>query len=149
LPSTALLPVLILFLGIGDTMKIFVIFYASFWPILLNTIDGVRNVDSILISTGKTFGLEEREILTKVLLPSASPYIVSGLKVSSLMALALVITSEMIAGSSGLGYFILHSQRVFKVKQVYAGIAVIALIGYLLGKCFSRIENKYLKWNIE
>lgn len=149
IPSVAIIPIAILFLGIGNLMKIFVIIYASMWPILINTIDGVRNIEPTLIYTGKVFGLKKYEIIKKIVIPSASPYIVSGLRISSAIALILVITAEMVGGVNGLGYFILYSQRSFRIPEMYAGIITIAIIGYLITKLFIFIENRFMKWHKE
>jgi len=98
-------------LGIGDSMIVAVTVYATVWPILINCIDGVRHIESILIDTGRTFGLKRRQILWQIILPGASPYIVTGLRVGLSIALILVTTAEMIAGSKGLGFFILDEER--------------------------------------
>jgi len=111
MPSVAIIPVAILFLGIGDSMIVAVTVYASLWPILVNTIDGVRRIERTLIDTGRTFGLGRRPMLWQIVLPAASPYIVTGLRISLSIALILVTTAEMIAGSRGLGFFILDEER--------------------------------------
>jgi ABC-type nitrate/sulfonate/bicarbonate transport system permease component len=145
IPSVAIIPIAILFLGIGSVMKIFVIAYASLWPILLNTIDGVRNVRSLQIDTGKVFGLSNREIVARIKLPNALPFIVSGLRVSLAISLILAITTEIIGGSKGLGFFLVISQRSFRVPEMFAGVIVIALLGYGLNRFFLLLESKFLK----
>lgn len=147
IPSAAIIPIAILFFGIGDVMKIFVIIYASLWPILINTIEGIKNTDLIQIETGKVFGLTEREIMTKIKFPNALPYIVAGLRISLAISLILTITVEMIAGSNGLGHFIISSQRWFMVPEMYAGVIIIGLLGYILNKVFTYYEQKYLRWH--
>lgn len=149
IPSVAIIPIAILFLGIGDPMKIFVIIYASMWPILINTIDGIRNIDPVQIDTGKVFGLKRAEIIRKIKIPNASPYIVSGLRVSLAIALILTITAEMVGSINGLGYFILYSQRSFRIPEMFAGIITIAIIGYLLNRIFLCFENRFMKWHKE
>jgi ABC-type nitrate/sulfonate/bicarbonate transport system permease component len=149
IPSIAILPIAILFLGIGNPMKIFIIVYASIWPILINTIDGIKNVDPIQIDTGKVFGLSGAKIIYKIKIPNASPYILSGMRVSLALALILTITAEMVAGVNGLGFYILISQRSFRIPEMYAGVITISLLGYLLNKLFLILEYKFMRWHKE
>jgi len=146
MPSVAIIPVAILLLGIGDGMIVTVTVYASLWPILINTIDGVRHIDSTLIDTGRTFGLSRWRILWQIILPGASPYIVTGLRIGLSIALILVTTAEMIAGSKGLGFFVLDEERAMNSANMYAGIAVVALLGYALNRLFLMIESRAMRW---
>lgn len=146
MPSVAIVPVAVLALGIGDAMIVAVTVYASLWPILVNTIDGVRRIEPMLIDTARTFGLRRWAILWRVVLPGASPYIVTGLRISLSIALILVTTAEMIAGSRGLGFFILDQERSFNSRNMYAGIIVVAALGYALNRFFLALEVKVLRW---
>ncbi|HEY1373826.1 MAG TPA: ABC transporter permease [Candidatus Binatia bacterium] len=146
MPSVAIIPVAILCLGIGDAMMIAVTVYAAAWPILLNTIDGVRNLDRTLLDTGRTFGLGRVKILWQVALPAAAPYIATGLRVSLPIALILVTTSEMVAGVNGLGFYILDEERSLRPANMYAGIVVVALLGYALNRLFVAFEERALAW---
>jgi NitT/TauT family transport system permease protein len=146
MPSVAIIPVAILLLGIGDAMIVAVTVYASTWPILINTIDGVRHIERTLIDTGRTFGLARRRILWQIVLPAASPYIVTGLRVSLSIALILVTTAEMIAGSKGLGFFILDEERSLRSSSMYAGIILVAVLGYLLNRLFVAVEKGVMRW---
>lgn len=146
MPSVAIIPVAILALGINDKMIVAVTVYASFWPILINTIDGVRHIEPILLQTGRTFGLGQGRILIRIVLPAASAYIVTGLRISLSIALILVTTAEMLAGSRGLGFFILDQERSFNGDRMYAGIAVVAALGYLLNRSFLVLEGRLLGW---
>jgi ABC-type nitrate/sulfonate/bicarbonate transport system permease component len=146
MPSVAIIPVAILLLGIGDWMIVAVTVYASMWPILVNTIDGVRRIERTLIDTGRTFGLARRRMLWQVVLPAASPYILTGLRISLSIALILVTTAEMIAGSRGLGFFILDEERSLHSGNMYAGIILVAVLGYLLNRLFVALEEKTMKW---
>ena len=146
MPSVAIIPVAILLLGIGDSMIVAVTVYASTWPILVNTIDGVKHIERTLIDTGRTFGLSRRRILWRVILPAASPYIMTGLRISLSIALILVTTAEMIAGSKGLGFFILDEERSLHSGSMYAGIILVALLGYTLNRLFLALEGKAMRW---
>ena len=146
MPSVAIIPVAILLLGIGDSMIVAVTVYATLWPILINTIDGVRHVEPTLIDTGHTFGLKRRQILWQIILPGAAPYIVTGLRIGLSIALILVTTAEMVAGSKGLGFFILDEERGMNSANMYAGIVLVALLGYLLNRLFLLMEARALRW---
>ena len=146
MPSVAIIPVAILMLGIGDSMIVAVTVYATVWPILINTIDGVRHIDDVLIQTGRTFRLPQWKILWRVILPAASPYIVTGLRIGLSIALILVTTAEMVAGSKGLGFFILDEERSMNSGNMYAGIFLVAVLGYTLNRVFLLVEAKAMKW---
>ena len=143
-PAPAIVPVAIVFFGIGDGMKVFVIFMACSFPILVNTIDGVRGVDPVLIRTARTFGYSGAPILWKVVLPAASPFIMTGLRIALAIALILVVVSEMVGATSGIGYFILAAQRTFQVPRMYAGMLVLALLGYALNRCFLLSDSRLM-----
>jgi ABC-type nitrate/sulfonate/bicarbonate transport system permease component len=147
MPSVAIIPVAILLLGIGDAMIVAVTVYASMWPILVNTIDGVRRIEPILIDTGRTFRLGGRRMLWQIILPAASPYIVTGLRISLSIALILVTTAEMIAGSRGLGFFILDEERSLHSSNMYAGIILVAVLGYALNRLFIGLERQAMRWH--
>jgi NitT/TauT family transport system permease protein len=147
IPSPAYLPIVILFLGIDDEMKIFMIAFASLFPVLLNTYSGVRSVDPIQLQTARTFGVSGRRLLTQIVLPAASPFIFTGMRVSLAVALIVMVISEMVAASNGIGYFILSAQRGFKVRDMFAGVLTLALLGYILNRLFLLIENRVLAWH--
>lgn len=146
-PPPAIIPMAILFFGIGDEMKVFLIFIATAWPILLNTIDGVRSVDRVLLNTAHSFGLSRWQIMFKIIIPSASPQIMTGLRISLAIALILVVISEMVGSTDGIGFFILHAQRSFRIPEMYAGMMVLAGIGYGLNRIFLVVDNKMMAWH--
>jgi len=147
IPSPAYLPIMILFLGIDDEMKIFMIAFASLFPVLLNTYSGVRSVDPIQLQTARTFGVSGRKLLTQIVLPAASPYIFTGMRVSLAVALIVMVISEMVAASNGIGYFILSAQRGFKIRDMFAGVLTLAVVGYVFNRLFLLIENRVLAWH--
>jgi ABC-type nitrate/sulfonate/bicarbonate transport system permease component len=147
IPSPAYVPIAILFLGIDDEMKIFMIAFSTFFPVLLNTFGGVRGVDPIQIQTAETLGVGKRSILWQVVLPSAAPSIFTGLRISLAVALIVMVIAEMVAASSGIGYFILASERGFKVKEMFAGVVTLAMVGYALNRLFLFTENRVLAWH--
>jgi ABC-type nitrate/sulfonate/bicarbonate transport system permease component len=146
-PPPAVIPVAMVFLGIGDALKIFIIFFASLFPILVNTIDGVRSADPVLIRTARTFGASRWQIAWKVVLPVAGPYIMTGLRIATAIALILTVISEMIGATSGIGYFILGSQRTLDITRMYAGILVLALTGYVINRGFLLADERMMAWH--
>ncbi len=147
IPSPAYIPVAILFLGIGDSMKIFMVAFSAFFPILLNTVTGVRSVDPILLDTARTFGVGTRGIVRKVVLPSALVYIFTGLRISLAIALILTVIAEQVAGNSGVGFYLLNAQRSFLIPEMYATVVALAIFGFGLNKMFLVIERRALPWN--
>lgn len=147
IPSPAYVPVAILFLGIDDAMKIFVIAFAAVFPTMISTFSGVRSIDSVQMGTAKTFGVSRLTTVVHVVLPAASPYIFTGMRVSLAVSLILTVIAEMIAGNSGIGYYILLAQRSFQIEQMYAGIVVLGLLGYALNRLFLLIEAVVLRWH--
>ena len=146
IPSAAYIPVAILFLGLGDEMKLFVIVLASVFPILLNSYSGVIGIDPVLIDTGRTLGTPRFSILRKIVFPASLPSVLTGVRISLGIAFIVSVTSEMIAGNNGLGYFIIDRQQTFHVPEVFAGILTLELMGYVLNLIFLQVERYLLRW---
>jgi ABC-type nitrate/sulfonate/bicarbonate transport system permease component len=149
IPGPAYLPVLVLFVGIGNEMKVVLVFIASLFPILLNTYGGVRSIDPVQFDTARTLGLTTWQTLREVVLPAASPQILTGMRISLAISLILAILSEMIVSNDGLGYFTLLAERTFKVPNMYAGIFMLATLGYVLNRLFLIGEAKLIRWHQE
>ena len=146
-PSTALVPLAILLFGIGAELKIAIAFVAAFFPILVNSYAGARNVAATLIETALTFRLTARERLFHIILPAALPSVFVGLKLGLTVALIVTIVTEMLAGNEGLGYRIFFSQQMLQMPLLYAGLFTIALAGYLLNFLFVQLERKTIFWS--
>ena len=146
IPSVAVIPVAVLLLGVEVKMRSAVVFYASLWPILLNTLYGIHNVDPVYVETARVFGRRRADVLRVVVLPAALPYIFTGARIASGIALVLAITSEMVAGTNGLGYYVKTSEMSLRVPEMYGGILLTGLLGYLLNVGFSRLEQRALGW---
>ena len=149
IPGPAYLPVLVLFVGIGNEMKVTLVLVASLFPILLNTYGGVRSIDPVQFDTASTLGLTTLQTLREVVLPAASPQILTGMRISLAISLILAILSEMIVSNDGLGYFTLLAERTFKVLDMYAGIFTLAMFGYALNRLFLLGEAKIIRWHQE
>lgn len=147
IPTVALIPVAILLLGIDNAMKIFVIAWACFFPVWINTLEAVRAVDKELMDTARTFRFSDPAILAKIVLPFASPGIFTGLRISVAFALILAVISEMIAGETGIGRFIIESEMAFRIPQMYAGVFSLAIVGYGLNRIFLLAEQRILRWH--
>jgi ABC-type nitrate/sulfonate/bicarbonate transport system permease component len=147
LPKPALLPPLILFLGLGDAMKLTAIGLGVFFPVLVNTIQGVRGTDPVMLDAARTFQHGRAATLWKVVLPSALPLILAGMRISLGIGLVLVVIAEMMAGTGGIGFLIIDMQRSFRIPDMYAWIVILAVLGYLLNEAFVRIERRSLHWS--
>lgn len=147
LPKPALLPPLILFLGLGDAMKLTVIALGVFFPVLINTIQGVRGTDPVMLDAARTFQVSRTGTLLKVVLPSALPLILTGMRIALGIGLVLVVIAEMMAGTGGLGYLIVDMQRSFRIPDMYAWSAILAVLGYGLNEAFEWIERRATHWS--
>lgn len=144
-PPPVLIPVLMLFLGIGAPMKIWVIVFGTVWPILLNTIEGVRAFDEVLRDTVRSYRLGRRRRLG-IVLRGASPQIVTGARQALAIAVILMVLSEMFAANEGLGYTVVFFQRSFAIPEMWTGIIVLGLLGVTLSLIFRLIERRLLFW---
>ncbi|SCF03327.1 ABC-type nitrate/sulfonate/bicarbonate transport system, permease component [Micromonospora coriariae] len=147
-PPPALIPFGILVLGLGDQMKIFIIAMVCFWPVLLNTIDGIRGIDPTLLDTARAYGIRGFERLRSLVLPGASPQIFAGMRTSLSLALIMMVVSELVASTNGIGYFVLQSQRNFAIPEMWSGIVLLGLLGYLLNAVFLLVEHRVLAWHL-
>lgn len=146
-PILAWVPVLILFAGIGETSKVIAIAIGSFWSILLNTTDGVRNVSVKYKEVAQIFSKTGLDTVFQVILPAALPSIFTGLRIGIGSAWLSVIGSEMIASSAGLGYYISYNREMMKAAHMYVGVVTIGVIGWLINVLIRRIEKRALRWN--
>ena len=145
-PPPVLVPVIMLFAGIGNGMKVIVIVFGCVWPILLNTVEGVRAVDGVLSDTARAYGITGTARLRRLLLPSAGPQIAVGLRQALSIAIILMVISEMFAASNGLGFTIVQFQRSFAIPEMWSGIILLGLIGFGLSVLFRLAERRALAW---
>lgn len=142
IPPIAWIPFSILWFGIGLSSAVFVIFVGCVFSVLVYTIDGVKRTDKVLIEAASTLGANNWDILTKVVLPSSLPYIVSGLKVGVSIALMCTVSAEMIVSSKGLGYMILTASTLFDPGTMVVGMIIIGIIGILFDLGFRKAQDK-------
>ncbi len=144
--ALALLPVFVLILGIGETSKIALIGYATFFPILLNTITGVRTVDPLLVKSAVSLGFSPLRLFQKVILPAAVPSIFTGIRMAAAGSILVLVAAEMIGARAGLGYLITAAQQNFQIPQMYAGIVAISLIGLGFNFALVALERRLSRW---
>lgn len=148
IPSIAWIPLAILWFGIGEQSKYFIIFISSMLIIMTNVIDGVKDVDPEIIKVARMFGTKEQQIFFHIVLPSSVPQIFNGLQVGLGAAWATVLAAEMVRSSEGVGWLILMGQTSMNMIQIFAGIIVIGLIGLTLALIMRWMESKLCAWNI-
>ena len=146
IPPPVLVPVIMLFAGIGNGMKVIVIVFGCVWPILLNTVEGVRAVDSVQVDTARAYGITGPARIARVVLPSASPQIAAGMRQALSIAIILMVISEMFAASNGLGFTIVQFQRSFAIPEMWSGIILLGLLGFALSLLFALAERRALRW---
>jgi ABC-type nitrate/sulfonate/bicarbonate transport system permease component len=146
IPPPVLIPILFLFAGIGTTAKIIVIVSGAVWPVLLNTVEGVRAVDEVLADTSRSYRITGLARLRHLVLPAASPQIVAGMRQALSISIILMVISEMFASSNGLGFAIVQFQRSFAIPEMWTGILLLGLLGVLLSLLFALFERRTLRW---
>lgn len=147
IPSVALIPAAILVIGVNYESKIFLAAFAAFWPILIQTIYGIQDVEPVAIDTARSFGCGPLTRLGFVVLPSALPYIATGMRIGSAVALIIVVTMEVVVGIPGIGLRILEARQGANVEAAYALILAAGQLGWLLNSIFAIAEHRLLHWH--
>jgi ABC-type nitrate/sulfonate/bicarbonate transport system permease component len=147
IPGPALIPAFLILFGTETTMRVTLIAFGSIWPVLLNTIEGARTVDPLQLDTAKSFKLPPFARFTRIILPAALPKIMAGAKVSLSLAVILMVVSELVAATNGIGYRILDAQIMLLLPDLWCGIVLLALIGFGLNAIFERVEQRVLHWH--
>lgn len=146
IPSVALLPAVAAVLGYGVLMKVAIIVLATIWPTLLNAVDGLRSIDDVKLDTARVLGLSKFETVRTVVLPNAGPQIFAGLRNSLQLAIIMMVVSELVASTTGIGFFILNAQQQFQFTDMWTGIVVLAIVGSVLTAAFVAVERFVLRW---
>jgi len=145
----ALFPLFILVLGIGEVSKVAIIFYGAQWPILLNTISGVKNVDPLLVKSARSLGLGRFDLFRKIILPAALPAIFTGLRLAATFSILIIVSAEMMGASAGLGYVLINSQYNFDILRMYSAIVSLSMIGLGTNLFLVRLEKRLTGWKPE
>lgn len=146
LPAPAIVPTLILFLGVDDTLKVTVIALAAFFPIYVNTINGLRGASNVLVDTARTFRLSPVKTLWAVTIPAILPSVASGVRIAIGGCFVATVMAEMISGSSGIGYFITQTQYALRPEAMYTAVIGLGVVGYTLNLTFIAAERRFLSW---
>jgi NitT/TauT family transport system permease protein len=142
----ALYPVFILIFGLSEFSKIAIIFWGTLWPILLNTIEGVKGVDPLLIKSARSMGSSQLTLLLKVVVPFAMPLILTGLRLGASRSVVVLVAAEMLGAQEGLGFLIFQTQLDHDNPEMYAGIISIALLGVLINYGLAKLEQHLIRW---
>lgn len=145
-PSIALLPLFFLWFGIGLTSKVVLIFLAGMFPIVINTDAGVQNTDPSLIEAARSFGANQRQVLTKVVLPGALPFIVAGIRLAMGRILITVVVAEFFASLAGIGFLIVNAGNQYDTATLFVGVFIVAGAGVLLNSLLRRLEKRVAPW---
>ncbi len=146
-PPIVFLPVFLFLLGVGDLMKIVLIIFGAVWPVLLNTVTGVRSLEPVLRDTCYAYRIPRRNRFLHVILPAISPNVMAGMRTALAIAFILMVVSEMVAATNGLGYFVVQSQRSYAIADMWAGILLLGILGFTLNAAFSALERRVLYWH--
>ena len=149
MPRVALYPLFIIWFGIGIGSKIFIVFLSAVLPILINTLAGVRNIDPDLVKAARAYCATDRQIFTSVALPSAVPFILTGVRQGVAHALIGMVVGEIFAGSEGLGFMIAYAGQLFQTDALLVGVLVTATAGIALTAAAARLQRYFQRWRPE
>jgi ABC-type nitrate/sulfonate/bicarbonate transport system permease component len=145
-PALALIPLAIAWFGIGELSKVFLIAYAAFFPIVINVITGFHSVDPVHLRAARSLRASELQVFRDVVLMSAFPHVVAGLRIGMGMAFLVLVAAELIASNAGLGYLIQEARLNFHTPRIFVGIMAIGLLGYALSKALLELERWVVPW---
>lgn len=147
LPAPVLVPAFMVLLGIGSGEKIGIITFVCAWPIALNTQDGVTGLDPLTMETARSYGISRLDKFRYVLLPAISPRIFAGLRMSSSLAVLMLVVAEMLGSANGVGYFAMYSAQTYDIPDMWAGVLLLGLLGFVLNWLLVKIEYRVLRWH--
>jgi ABC-type nitrate/sulfonate/bicarbonate transport system permease component len=145
-PPPVLVPILILIAGIGDSTKVLVIIVGGVWPVLLNTVEGVRGVDEVLSDTCRSYRIRGWLRMRTFILRAASPQIIVGARQALSISIIMMVIGELLGTTNGIGYTVIEFQRGFQIPEMWSGVFVLGLLGVLLSVAFTLVERRVLNW---
>ncbi len=148
-PRIAMIPLIIIWFGIGMWSKVFIVFMSAFFPILVNTIGGVRNMDTDLLRAARSFCASDWQIFKTVAIPGAVPFILTGVRQGVALGLIGVVVGEMFGGSQGVGFMVAYGGQMFATDTLFVGVVIIAFAGILLTSLAERLERRFSRWRPE
>jgi ABC-type nitrate/sulfonate/bicarbonate transport system permease component len=146
IPKSAILPLVLLIFGLGEMSKVVMVALGAFYPILINTVLGVVNLDKVYLDVGHNYRANRWQVFRTIALPGALPSIMAGIKLAMGMGLILIAISEMVAANDGIGYMIWNSWQVLTVDTMYVGLLVIAILGFVFSLVLDEIERMLIPW---
>ncbi|HEX9022891.1 MAG TPA: ABC transporter permease [Geobacteraceae bacterium] len=148
IPPIAWIPLAILWFGIGEESKVYIIFLGAFFPIIINTIDGIRQTDYKLVEVARILEVPRRRFVRQVVIPGAFPAIMTGLRVGLMVAWMCVVAAELIAAESGIGYLIMDARQLSQSDVVLVGMITIGIIGKGMDSIIRRLERRLISWKV-
>lgn len=149
IPRIALYPIAVFLLGIGHGSKIALITLECLYPIAINTYYGVRNVNRLHIWSAQNMGASRAQVILRVIAPGAAPYVFSGLRIALPIAFIITVLTEMVSSTEGLGWLILYSSASLVQARVFAGVAIVAVIGFVMDRLLAALRNRLIFWEKE
>jgi len=149
IPKSAILPLILLIFGLGEASKIVMVAIGVFYPVCINSVAGVLEINKIYLDVGKNFQASRWQVFRTIALPGALPIVMSGIKLGVGMGLILIAIAEMIGAKSGLGYMIWHAWEILAVEMMYVGLIVIAVLGFLFTLILNELERWIIPWKVE
>ncbi|MGE4425523.1 MAG: ABC transporter permease [Solirubrobacteraceae bacterium] len=147
IPPVALIPVALLVVGLGDQLQISIIVLVCVWPVLLNVADGVAEIDDTMLATARSYQIDGFERFRQVVLPAVAPRLALGMRTSLAFAVLVLVSSEMVAATSGIGYFVFNAQAQYRTDLTWAGVILLGLLGLVLNLVFAALEKRLLHWH--
>ncbi|WP_196590452.1 ABC transporter permease [Pectinatus frisingensis] len=147
IPPIAWIPLAILWFGIGEASKIYIIFIGAFFPIFLNTLDGIKNIDKKYIELARVYEVPQKRVIKHIILPGALPFIMTGTRLGLGSAWICVVASEMIAATSGVGYMLMDGRDLSRPDMVILGMLIIGIVGKFMDDILKKLSNRMIKWN--
>lgn len=146
-PPSLIVPVALLIFGLGSQLVVFVVSFGAFWPILLNTIDGVRRVEPLYLETARSLRIGFWRRLVRICVPAALPMIMAGLRIGLSISLIVMVVAEVLGSNNGIGYLVTLAQQTFNVAGTYGGVLLLAVLGWALDTAFVAVEHRVLSWH--
>jgi len=148
LPKIALVPVFIVWFGTGMSMKVMIVFLIAFFPLVVNTVLGLRDVDPDLVDIARSMGASTRQIFTKIRIPHSVPYLFTGMRIAIVLSVVGAIIAEFVAGTTGIGWLIIYGKAMFNTPQIFAALFSAAIVGIVLFRIVVLMERKLMPWRI-
>jgi NitT/TauT family transport system permease protein len=148
-PRIAMIPLIIIWFGIGMWSKVFIVFMSAFFPILVNTVAGVKNIDRDLLRAARAFCATDWQMFTTITIPGSVPFILTGLRQGVALGLIGVVVGEMFGGSQGIGFMVAYGGQMFQTDTLFVGVLLIAFAGILLTWLAERLEKRFSRWRPE